>query len=87
MQQIGQKLTNYKRQPVMIIGKIGKGRCVYTGEIFGTKASLEAKPDEMSWKMLLNLIRWCGNEHPALSGGGSESQINDEILKSYGADR
>lgn len=80
-------LTNYKRQPVMIIGKIGKGRCVYTGEIFGTKASLEAKPDEMSWKMLLNLIRWCGNEHPALSGGGSESQINDEILKSYGADR
>ena len=48
-------------KPVLISGTFGKGRVVYTGEIFGVlpKNDLQAEPELEEWKMLYNLFRWC----------------------------
>jgi hypothetical protein len=49
--------------PVLISGKVGKGRVVYTGEIFGlTKDGRLLEPELDEWKMLLNLFRWCAGK-------------------------
>ena len=53
-------LKNVRNEPALIVGTFGKGRVVYTGEIFGGNAKGEAKADLGDWKMLLQLIRWAG---------------------------
>jgi hypothetical protein len=48
-------------KPVLVSGTAGKGRIVYTGEVFGlARDNRLAEPELEEWKMLLNLFRWCG---------------------------
>ena len=57
------ELKDSSGYPVLISGKAGKGRVVYTGELFGVTPDgrlLEPELDE--WKMLLNLFRWCAGK-------------------------
>ena len=53
-------LKNFRGMPALIVGTSGKGRVVYTAEIFGGKAQGKAKSDLGDWQMLLQLIRWAG---------------------------
>ena len=53
-------LKNFRGMPTLIVGSSGKGRVVYTAEIFGGKAQGKAKSDLGDWQMLLQLIRWAG---------------------------
>ena len=48
---------------VAVIGKVGKGYVVYTGEIFGiTDKDLLIEPALHNWKMLYHLIRYASGE-------------------------
>ena len=48
---------------MLISGKVGKGRVVYTGELFGiTPDGRLLEPELDEWKMLLNLFRWCAGK-------------------------
>jgi hypothetical protein len=52
-------LNNDMGKPVMVAGSSGKGRAVYTGQIFGMNKKdeqKESKGDE--WKLLYNSVVW-----------------------------
>jgi len=47
---------------VMVVGEVGKGRVIYTGQIFGyTEQGDEAAPTGDEWKLLFHLLRWAGS--------------------------
>lgn len=48
--------------PVAVCGKVGKGKVVYSGEVFGINSKDEfVQPELENWKMLLHLIRFAGS--------------------------
>ena len=50
-------------RPVLISGTAGKGRVVYTGEVFGlARDDRLVEPELDEWKMLLNLFRWAAGK-------------------------
>ena len=52
------------RQPVTVIGKQGKGRAVYTGEIFGVSSRGHfVNPGWSEWLRLFKLIRWSSGDN------------------------
>lgn len=56
-------LRDAKGKPVAVIGKVGKGYVVYTGEIFGVSSSdVLIEPALDNWKMLYHLIRYASGE-------------------------
>jgi len=68
-------LTDSDGNAVMVAGTVGKGRVIYTGQIFGfTPQGEEAPPAGDEWKLLLHLLRWAASgktaEIDSLSGLG-----------------
>ena len=56
-------LRDSKGNVVAVIGKVGKGFVVYTGEIFGISSSdVLIEPAIDNWKMLYHLIRYASGE-------------------------
>ncbi len=52
-------LADEQDKAVMVTGKIGSGRVIYTGEIFGIdRKNKVTEPPFQNWAMLFNLIRW-----------------------------
>jgi Concanavalin A-like lectin/glucanases superfamily len=52
-------LINELGKPVTIVGDYGKGRVIYTGQIFGLNRKNEQKESRgKEWKILLNMVRW-----------------------------
>jgi hypothetical protein len=55
-------LANASERPVTLAGNHGRGRVIYTGEIFGIdRQNRLTYPEFPHWQMLFNLIRWCGS--------------------------
>ncbi len=55
-------LADSKGNPVMVVGQVGKGFVVYTGQIFGLRADdgrVESTGDE--WKVLYHAVRWAAS--------------------------
>jgi len=54
------ELVDDDGKPVLISGTFGKGRVIYTGEIFAIdRADRMVEPELEEWKMLFHLFRWC----------------------------
>jgi len=54
-------LRNSRGQPVMLVGQVGRGRVVYTGQIFGlTRDNVKRESVRAEWKLLHGLVRWVG---------------------------
>lgn len=48
-----------KGNPVMAAGKVGKGRVIYTGEVFGLNRRNEQKESTgKEWMLLYRMLRW-----------------------------
>ncbi len=55
-------LADTEGNPVMVVGQVGKGFVVYTGQIFGLRADdgrVESTGDE--WKVLYHTVRWAAS--------------------------
>lgn len=62
-------LLDSENQPAMVTGQYGKGKVVYTGEIFGYSpdgpgGGKLVDPPLANWQMLFNLIRWAAPAKP-----------------------
>ena len=56
-------LRDSKGNAVAVIGKVGKGFVVYSGEIFGVSdRDVLVEPALDNWKMLYHLIRYASGE-------------------------
>ena len=54
-------LRNEAAQPVMVVGRVGRGRVVYTGQIFGlTRDNQRRESVGAEWTLLYHLVRWAG---------------------------
>lgn len=54
-------LENAEGHPVMVVGRVGKGRVVYTGQIFGiTRDNQRRESVGDEWKLLYHLVHWAG---------------------------
>ncbi|OGV48694.1 MAG: hypothetical protein A2017_04280 [Lentisphaerae bacterium GWF2_44_16] len=57
-------LTDNEGRAVMFAGSVGKGRVIYTGEIFGLNQKNEEKaPEGDEWKVLFNMILWTSGKN------------------------
>lgn len=54
-------LVNRQDAPVMIVGEYGRGRVVYTGQIFGvTPLGRMDEAQGQEWRLLYHMVRWAG---------------------------
>ena len=57
------EIRDKSKKAVLVSGTVGKGRVVYTGEIFGLARSGKlVEPELEEWKMLHALFRWCAGK-------------------------
>ncbi|MBR7103948.1 MAG: hypothetical protein IKC65_03310, partial [Lentisphaeria bacterium] len=57
------ELLDNSGKVVLVSGSYGKGRVVYTGEIFGlSRSGRLMEPELEEWKMLFSLFRWCAGK-------------------------
>ncbi len=48
--------------PVLVVGTYGKGRVIYTGQIFGmSRRDEQREPEDQEWTLLYHLLRWCAH--------------------------
>ncbi len=59
-------LRDAQDQPVMVAGEYGRGRVIYTGQMFGVNRQGGAdEPSGDEWSMLLYMVRWAGGDGAA----------------------